>query len=165
MIRQLTQEDAEAYVALRREALVDSPLSFARSPQDEPALSIEVARKRLGQTPGSVAIGAFGGGLVGIVGVIRDDRIKCAHKAHVCGMYVTAEHRRQGVGTQLLEAAIAHARTLPGVSCVQLSVTSEAEPARRLYERAGFRTWGTEPDALRHAGQAAACLYMTLELK
>jgi len=47
------------------------------------------------------------------------------------------EARGQGVGTALLEQLIAQARPLyPGIS---LSV-SRSNPARRLYERMGFRT-------------------------
>ena len=36
--------------------------------------------------------------------------------------------------------------------------------AMRLYERAGFRPWGTEPDALRHEGQAVVLHHMALRL-
>jgi RimJ/RimL family protein N-acetyltransferase len=165
MIRQLGPEDAEEYVALRREALLDSPLSFARSPDDDPVLSIDVCRERLRQAPDSVAIGAFGSGLVGVVGLHRDERIKYAHKAHLCGMYVAPGRRRQGLGALLVGAAIAHARTLLGVSWVHLSVTSEAATARRLYERAGFRAWGTEPDALRHSGESVTSHHMALALE
>jgi RimJ/RimL family protein N-acetyltransferase len=101
---------------------------------------------------------------VGTVGVFRDRHVKAAHKAHLWGMYVAPHQRRQGIAADLLQAALRHARTLPGVAYVYLSVSTAAPAAQRLYERAGFRVWGTEPDALRHAGQTAAEHHMTLRL-
>jgi RimJ/RimL family protein N-acetyltransferase len=36
--------------------------------------------------------------------------------------------------------------------------------AQRLYERAGFCIWGTEPDALSHDGQWVVEYHMALRL-
>ena len=79
-------------------------------------------------------------------------------------MHVLPEHRRQGIAARLLAAAIEHARLLPGVGTVRLSVSSTAPGAQRLYERAGFRVWGTEPDSLHHQGQSATEYHMILRL-
>jgi len=43
-------------------------------------------------------------------------------------------------------------------------VTERAPEARRLYERAGFELWGTEPDALRHAGESVTEYHLALYL-
>ena len=55
----------------------------------------------------------------------------------------------------------------PPVVCVH-GYTSSAQafnaPARRLYERAGFEIWGTEPEALRHDGQSVAEHHMALHI-
>ena len=56
--------------------------------------------------------------------------------------------RGRGHGAALLAAAIQHARSLVGVSHLHLSVADTPVTARRLYERAGFLIWGTEPAAL-----------------
>lgn len=80
-------------------------------------------------------------------------------------MYVAARHRRRGIGRQLLEAAIQHARSLPGITAVRLSVSSAAPNAQRLYERFGFRLWGTEPDSLRHNGQSVIEYHMVLQIE
>ena len=164
LIRPLDERDAEACAALRREALADSPLSFARSLDDDPSLSADVWRERLQRAPNSVVFGAFDGGLVGFVGVQREERIKSAHKAYVGGMYVTPSRRRRGIGRRLLEAAIAHAHSLPGVSALHLSVSSAAGPARKLYERAGFREWGAEQDGMRYGGKTVVLYHMALAL-
>ena len=149
MIRMLTEADVEAYVALRREALLDTPLAFAASPDDDFASSADSLRSQLAKAPDWVIFGAFDAALVGSCGLIRDRHIKAMHKMHLWGMYVTPSHRGRGVGRQLLAAAIDHARSVHGVDWIFLGVTSAASAARCLYERAGFEIWGTEPDALR----------------
>ena len=164
MIRLLREDDVEAYLALRRESLLSAPLAFASSPDDDLALNMATLRSYLGAFPDEVIIGAFGDSLVGAVGLFRDRHKKSAHKAHIWGMYVRAAHRRQGFGSQLLEAALHHARNLPGVSWVHLSVTTAAPEARQLYESAGFRVWGSEPESIRHEGQSVSEIHMALEL-
>jgi RimJ/RimL family protein N-acetyltransferase len=165
MIRELRDEDAEAYVELRREALLEAPLAFASSPADDFASSPEAVREQLQRAPESVIIGAFQNHLVGAVGLYRDRHLKSSHKAHLWGMYVTPSHRGQGIASELLDAALGHVRALTGVFWVHLSVSSAAPGAQRLYERAGFRVWGTEPDALRHDGETVVEYHMALPLK
>ena len=162
MIRKLTTEDVEAYVVIRRAALVESPLSFSASVNDDFVSSPEAVRRELDRTPESTIYGAFRPELVGTVGIFRDRRVKASHKAHVWGMYVVPNHRRQGIGSELLQATVNHARKLRGVSCIYLSVSSAAPEARTLYERAGFQVWGTEPDALSYNGQTVAEYHMAL---
>ena len=164
MIRLLREEDAQAYVKLRREALLDAPLVFASSPADDLSSDPEAVRAELRRAPEFVIIGAFEDHLIGAVGVYRDRHLKSSHKTHLWGMYVVPSHRRQGVATDLLDAAIRHARALPGVCWIHLSVTSAAPAAQRLYERAGFRVWGAEPDALSHDGQSVVEYHMALRL-
>ena len=95
MIRPLREEDAEVYLALRREALLDSPLAFASSPEDDFATSVETVREHLRQAPDSVILGAFRPDVVGSAGLYRDRHVKSSHKAHLWGMYVKPGHRRR----------------------------------------------------------------------
>jgi ribosomal protein S18 acetylase RimI-like enzyme len=164
MIRQLEVGDADAYLRLRREALRDSPLAFVSSADDDLVSSAEAAREQLRKAPDSVLLGAFEPDLIGAVGLYRDRHIKAAHKAHLWGMYVSPTFRRRGIAAGLLRAAVDYARSMPGVSWVQLSVSDAAPEARRLYERAGFETWGEERDALRHGGAAAGQHHMALQI-
>jgi RimJ/RimL family protein N-acetyltransferase len=164
MIRALRDDDVKAYLGLRREALLDSPLAFGASPADDFVSSVEVVRARLRGAPDWVILGAFQPGLVGAIGLFRDHHRKASHKVHLWGMYVGPGHRRQGIAADLLQAAIRHARSLPGVAWIHLSVTSAAPAARRLYERAGFEVWGTEPDALHHDGQSVVDHHMALPI-
>ena len=65
---------------------------------------------------------------------------------------------------RLLDAAIQHARSLDGAASVHLSVSESATAARHLYERAGFETWGVEPDAIRFEAKSASERHMRLSL-
>ena len=165
MIRHLHEDDAPAYVALRREALLQAPLAFTASPNDDVVTSIDDARNLLRQAPTAVVIGAFQDRLVGVVGVYRDRHAKASHKLHLWGLYITPDQRGQGLGAALLERALQHARAVSGVEWIHLSVSSAAPEAQRLYERAGFRVWGSEPDALRHQGQSVTEYHMALQLE
>ncbi len=164
-VRELNVDDVDAFVEIRRAALVDTPLAFAASPEDDAASSAEVIREQLRNNAGYFIFGAFDDRLVGTLGLIRDRHIKAAHKVLLVGMYVVPGHRRRGIGALLLEAAISRARSMAGVSCVHLAVSDSTLAARRLYERAGFIVWGSEPDALRYAGESHVEHHMILELE
>jgi len=172
-IRALEPGDAEAYFALRAEMLASTPLSFSASPGDDFANDVEGVRARLAGAPDNVILGAFGPEdasgasretLVGAVGVVRMGRRKTAHAVHLWGVYVRPAVRRRGVGRRLMEAALAHARTLEGVCVARLGVSSEAPGARALYESVGFRAWGVEERALFVDGAFRDEVHMTLFL-
>jgi RimJ/RimL family protein N-acetyltransferase len=164
MIRALRSADADAFLALRRQALLDAPLAFLSSPADDLGASLAAARAQLRRAPEAVVFGALAPALVGMVGLYRDRHLKAGHKAHLWGMYVTPAHRRHGLGAALLQTAVTHAREIDGVTRVHLGVSEAAPAARRLYERLGFTVWGTEPDALSHGGETVAEHHMMLRL-
>ena len=66
-------------------------------------------------------------------------------------------------GRRLMDALIAHARR-EGLKHLVLTVTDGNGPAKHLYESAGFRSFGIEPDAIRVDGRAYAKNHMHLEL-
>ncbi|MDH3591767.1 MAG: GNAT family N-acetyltransferase, partial [Planctomycetota bacterium] len=133
-IRRLGADDAEAFRVQRRACLRDEPLAFGSDLETNFANSLEAARDTVTGKTRSVVFGAFRDELVGIVGVMRSRHLKEAHKVWVWGMYVRPEARGVGLGRGLLDAVVAHARGLDGVSRVTLSVTTAATAARRLYE-------------------------------
>lgn len=163
-IRQLTPADAEQLFNLRRAALLDSPFSFSASPEDDRASSVAAVREQLSHAPGSVVFGADNERLVGMLGIYRVEQIKAAHIAHIWGVFVRPQWRGQGIAARLLDAAIAHARTLEGIATIQLSANETTPAAQRLYERFGFRVWGVEADALRFDGRSTSEAHMSLSL-
>ena len=165
-IRRLRPDDAPALIALRREALEVDPLAFAASVEDDRALSLDFVRTALADDQEQAVFGYFhGDDLAGMVGVIRDLKVKFRHKATIWGMYVAARARSKGVGRALLEAAIAHARQWPGLDHVQLTVTETSLHARRLYETAGFRAWGREPRSVYWDGRFFDDHHLVLQLQ
>jgi ribosomal protein S18 acetylase RimI-like enzyme len=165
MIYKLSEKNAEEYIKLRREALLDSPFAFASSLEDDHSSNVEKIREYLRQGPDSVIFGAFIEELVGMAGLHRDRHKKSSHKAHLWGMYVCTEHRRKGLGRQLVQAVINHAQELPGVEYIHLSVSSAAPEAKHLYESIGFSIWGTEPDALRYDDRTISEHHMVFHLR
>jgi ribosomal protein S18 acetylase RimI-like enzyme len=68
--------------------------------------------------------------------------------AVVFGMYVTREHRGQGIGRLLLTSLIDRLSSFPQVTTIRLGVTETQEPARRLYESVGFQVIGTAEEGI-----------------
>ena len=93
MIRELREHDAEACVALRQQALRDSPLAFAASPADDVGSSTEAVREQLRRAADWFVFGAFEPELIGSVGLSRDRHRKASDKVHLWGTYVAPSHR------------------------------------------------------------------------
>lgn len=139
------------------------PEAFAASPSDDRAIDPDYLRHALAEADQAL-FGGFDPELAGIVGLYRAKGEKSAHKSHLWGLYVAPAHRGKGLGRLLVEAAVGFARSMPGVSQVCLCVSEETPGAAALYQRAGFVTWGVEPDALRIGGRPVSDRHMVLKL-
>ncbi len=159
LVRRLTADDAPEYVELRARMLTEDPLAFGASPGHDFMSSADAVREQIARGDDSAIYGAFDHGLVAAIGVYRENRPK-TQDARVR----TWCPRTRGLGRRLLDAALAHARAVPGVAIAHISVTDAAPAARRLYEGAGFEAWGSEPDALRHEGRSVTEHHMLLRL-
>ena len=164
-VRRLGVEDADSFMSVRREALNADPLAFSASIDDDFALDADFVRRSLGNEREQAVFGYFEAGrLRGIVGLVRGSKLKQRHGAVIWGMYVGAGARRRGAGRALLSAAIAQARAW-GVEQIQLSVTDAAPQAKRIYEAAGFTSWGHQPRALGWQGRFVDESHMLLDLR
>ncbi len=163
-IRPLTPADGDAAAALRREAIANAPTAFLTCVDDDlddDELKLRAALE-LGDEP--LVLGAFAPELCGLAGLYRTRHLRRQHVVELWGMYVQAAQRGRGVGKLLIEAAIQSARSWEGAAVLQLCVTDGAAAAQRVYERAGFRSWGKEPRGMRHAGRELAFVHMALDL-
>ncbi|MDB5899746.1 MAG: GCN5-related N-acetyltransferase [Ramlibacter sp.] len=160
-VRMMGPADALLYRALRLRALREHPDAFTSSYEEDRGQPVEAAAQRLRAHPfwGAYRLAE----LYGFVGMERELRPKNRHKATVMGMYVAPEAGGQGVARALLDALIAHAR-LNGIESLVLTVTDGNQRAQRLYEAAGFRSFGVEPDAIRIGGRSCAKNHMHLNL-
>ena len=163
-VRRLAVKDAPEYRAQRLRAFRDHPEAFTTSYEELEQQPLSDTEKRFG-APHLKFWGAFDdkGVLCGYVGLDRETRTKCLHKATLIGMYVAPEQAGRGVGRALVEALLADARA-SGLELVVLTVTEGNSRAAKLYERCGFRSFGVEPRAIKVDGKAYAKNHMYLEL-
>jgi RimJ/RimL family protein N-acetyltransferase len=150
LIRPLVPDDAPVYRALRLRALAEFPDAFTSSVEEETPTAGEWSVERLQPREGHVMFGAFvGGTLAGTTGLERLTRAKEQHKAVLYGMYVAPEYGGRHLGRRLVEAAVAAARSWPGLEQIALTVTRTNLRAHRLYIEAGFVTFGIEHRAIK----------------
>ncbi len=163
LVRRLEPQDLPAYKALRDEALTRHPEAFTSDADTERARSPESYLGRLGRSEplgGSFLLGAWvGEDLAGSVACERELRPKIRHRAQIVGMYVRERYTRRGIGRMLLAACIEQARQAEGLEILTLSVTASDERACRMYEQAGFRTYGLMPRAVRVEGPGGRARY------
>lgn len=103
------------------------------------------------------------GRVVGWCDILPIDRPVKSHGG-VLGLGILPEHRRRGIGTALIEAALARAKA-GGLTRVELVVRKRNARAIALYERLGFVHEGAKRNAVRIDGEYedAVCMALLLE--
>ena len=143
-IRQLIGDDVTAYRAVRHEALVNHPEAYGSSAESFAALADDDVRDTLNRM---TFFGVFAdeslGGLVAF-GQTQGERER--HRGWLYQVYVQKRLRGTGAALALIETAVDHARG--AVLQIHLGVGAQNHPAVRLYQKAGFEIYGTEPRAL-----------------
>lgn len=132
-IQRLTTGEGPRLRAIRLRALLESPDAFATRYEDAESMSPEHWSSQLEQIPAFVATRA--GSDVGLVRVVRgeDD----PDMAHLISLWVAPEHRRAGIGAQLVDAVVDWARS-SGLSRVGLDVGDDNAAAIALYAAKGL---------------------------
>jgi RimJ/RimL family protein N-acetyltransferase len=110
----------------------------------------------------AVFVAVEGATIVGRLSVARDPHPASAHVADL-GLMVAASHRRQGIGRQLLDAAVRWAER-SGVGKLELHVFPWNEPAIQLYEGYGFEREGLRRGHYLRDGAAVDALLMAYHL-
>ncbi|AKM29548.1 hypothetical protein AB870_04455 [Pandoraea faecigallinarum] len=149
-IRRLVPTDALAFQALRLAGLQRHPEAFGSSYEEEKDWPLERVREWLTARPDAGVFGAFENErLVGVLGLGRQTRRNFSHVGFLWGMYVQADAMGRGIGRALVDAALALARSQPGLRHITLQVNAENRAAIALYRSFGFVEIGREPDAMR----------------
>lgn len=164
----LTPQHAQAYRALMLDAYARHPDAFTSSVDERAALPLAWWQARLSDGPDAaeaVWASVVGDAIQGVTGLSFERREKVRHKATLFGMYVRPDARGQGLGRQLVDAVLAHARVCPDIGLLQLTVTEGNAGAIALYRSAGFEVWGREPMAVRVGEGFVHKLHMWCPLK
>jgi RimJ/RimL family protein N-acetyltransferase len=111
----------------------------------------------------AVLLAEADGAVVGRMSLARDPHPASFHVADL-GLMVAASHRRRGVGTALLDAAVAWARSV-GVAKLELHVFPHNEAAIALYERFGFVREGYRRGHYFRAGELIDAVLMAYEVE
>ena len=101
-------------------------------------------------------------GIVGRLSVARDSHPASRHVADI-GLMVAASHRRRGVGTALLDAAVSWARG-SGIRKLELHVFPHNEAAISLYDKYGFRREGYRHAHYRREDGYVDAILMALDV-
>lgn len=148
-IRQAISADAGAVRALRLEALQGHPEAFASDYESESKLDVAYWERRIAQQPLSTTFVAVAEPqLIGMCAVHGAERVKLKHNCTLASVYVRPVWRGRAVAQALVAAAVALARER-GFLVVKLAVIADNAPAIRIYEHAGFRSYGVEPCVIR----------------
>ena len=147
MIRPLVTADADAFRALRLDALATAAEAFGSSHDEEAAFPLETFRARIEGPEPSAIFGAFAdGGLVGMAGFLASEKRKQRHKGTLWGVFVRPAWRGHGLGERLVKRVVEHAGQ--HVTILHASVVTTNQRARMMYQRLGFKPYGVEWQAL-----------------
>jgi len=118
------------------------------------------------RTPvGDVLVAVVDGEVAGYVRLNRSSRFGSSdHVLTINGIAVDPARQGRGVGRALIDAAVAEGRRR-GARRLTLRVFSPNEPARRLYESAGFVVEGVLPEEFFLDGRYVDDILMALVLE
>jgi L-amino acid N-acyltransferase YncA len=161
-VRVLTVEDLRAYRELHRFGMTESPLGFVDVAETDAARPDAEVAAMLERGEGW---GVFDGAR--LLGKLTIDALpypSLAHAFWVHAVYVHPDARGSGASAALMRAAIASAAA-KGARRIVLWVNAENAPARRLYERLGFREAGRIPGGIQVADRYVDDMLMCLPLE
>ena len=166
IIRPLNELDARPMRGLRLTGLQTDAFAFGASYENEKKQPLSFFESHCIQTDSKCFFGAFSDEqLVGLTSLVQDEAPKSKHNAHIYAVYTHPDYRGQGISTALLNAAIEMARTWTEVEFIQLGVATTNAAAIKVYERAGFKTWGTQFGAMKVDGDYVHEQWMALDIR
>jgi RimJ/RimL family protein N-acetyltransferase len=162
-VRPARPGDASALVALAR-AVGAEPGGWLLSTDDWRDVGTErrLLRTLRNHPDAQVFVAEVPKVIVGRLSIGRDTHPASRHVADL-GLMVAASHRRQGVGTRLLEEAVGWARR-SGVRKLELHVLPHNAPAIALYERFGFTREGYRHGHYRRENTYLDAVLMAFEV-
>lgn len=144
-IKKLRQEDWKIWKQFRLEALKNSPESFGSSYEEELNWPDSDFQNSLIKND---IFGAFlDNSLASCAGFYSLNSDKTKHRGVMWGMYTRPEYRGKGLASALIKEIINHAKLR--VTQLHLTCVTSNLDAIALYQKQGFKIYGTEPRALK----------------
>lgn len=109
-LKLLDPDDVEIFKRIRLEALRAAPEAFASSAADWESLPDEEWRRRLANNP--VVVSFQGQEPIGLMGLMRQQASKMAHRATIVMVYLRGSERGGGHAVAMLNLLLDHARAL-----------------------------------------------------
>lgn len=162
-ILEITSDQIVAYKNFFAIGLLNDEENFRITPTDDLNALFPTKDKK-----DSFTLGAYVDNILcGIVSFGRDgsDREKLRHKGILFRMYVSNEFRGKGVAKKLIEELISRVRAIGDIEQINLTVVANNANAKILYEKFGFITFGSEPNAIKWKGKYFTEDQMVLRLK
>lgn len=138
-IRRAKIGDEHVLRSLRLQALTDSPRAFSSSYERELARTTQDWQRWL--APGATFFLEVGGEPGGLVACVRDAEESSV--VHLMAMWVHPLLRGAGAAQRLI-SAVKYWTFKIGATQVRLNVVEDNLPAKRCYERSGFRATGRQ---------------------
>jgi ribosomal protein S18 acetylase RimI-like enzyme len=156
-LRSLSPSFAPEYFAYLKTLTLESDWIGLLHHEVDPVEKLEEKLQSLEESPGGLSIGAFDqqSNLVGDLFYFTAKRQKTMHVA-MLGIAMLESIRGQGLGRQMMEHAIEHARNNPQVEKLELGVFESNRAAIELYKSLGFTQEGVlvnrfkQPDGSYH---------------
>lgn len=162
-ILEISSSQLASYKTFLNIGLLDDEEHFRITPTDDLNASFPTKNKI-----DSFTLGAYVGNLLtGIVSFERDgsNREKLRHKGILFRMYVSKEFRGKGIAKKLIEELIDRVRKLDDIEQINLTVIANNANAKQLYEKFGFKVFGSEENAIKWKDKYFTEEQMVLRMK
>lgn len=148
-LRRLGPGDWRIFRDIRLEMLTEAPRGFGVTLSEFEGKAADEIRAWLAKTHLWALV--EGGRVVATAGWFAMPGTVQDHRAHVVAVYTSVQARGRGVARQLLDRVAVDAKARGKIQ-LELDVGAENTSAIAAYEAAGYRTIGTIPNCLNHAG-------------
>ena len=160
-IRRVREEDVQALIDIRLEALQNHPVAFSADYENDRQRPLAEWLQRIAESPTFIAWD--GETAAGMAGIFSSRSSKTSHQGHIWGVYVRPNYRGQGLGEALVRRCLDYARE-NGKKMVYIAAASNNTAAIRCYERCGFSVYGLQPMAICVDGRCYDELLMAQKL-
>jgi len=147
----------QEYKTLRLRALKTEPQAFYSPYEKEAAYPDDKWQQGLRNAESGkswIFFARLNDKLVGMIGGYRKEEDVQNHRVQIWGVYVDPEARRKGIAKSLIGKILEEFKKQSDIAVARIWVNIDQEPAKKLYEKFGFKVTETESlilgDGLEH---------------